>query len=215
MKEVNLLVGGPIAQLPDNLLQLKRNAAWIGADRGALRLIRAGIIPKLAIGDFDSSSAVERELIFKNSLRVETAQAEKDDTDTELAVRFILRDFQPDLLKIYGATGGRIDHLLANLFFVLRPEFYSSLERIKLIDRQNEISFFKPGTYTLNKQHDKKYLAFVPLTKVSQLVLYDEKYQLPGNDFNWPVSLASNEFVGLTAKFSFSSGVVCVIQSKD
>lgn len=34
MKEVNLLVGGPLAQLPDNLLQLKRNAAWIGADRG-------------------------------------------------------------------------------------------------------------------------------------------------------------------------------------
>ncbi|MFT8458591.1 MAG: thiamine diphosphokinase [Liquorilactobacillus ghanensis] len=215
MKEFNLLVGGPVMQLPADLLTTKKAACWGGADRGALRLVKAGITPQLAIGDFDSSTAAERELIFKNSQRVETAKAEKDDTDTELAVRVILRDYQPDQLKIYGATGGRIDHLLANLFFILQPEFYPALDRITLIDRQNDISFFKPGTYLLQKQPDKKYLAFVPLTKVTQLVLYDEKYRLAGKDFSQPISLASNEFVGTTAKFSFTSGVVCVIQSSD
>ncbi|WP_281164864.1 thiamine diphosphokinase [Liquorilactobacillus sicerae] len=213
--EINLLVGGPVKNWPKDLLGKKKAAVWAGADRGALYLVQNGIQPLLAIGDFDSATSMERKLIFAKSQRVITDQPEKDDTDTELAVRHLLTDYQAARINIYGATGGRIDHLLANLFFVIRPEFRSHLQQIFLFDRQNSISFFNPGHYIIKRETDKKYLAFVLLTSVAKLSLYDEKYQLAGKSFTYPISLASNEFIGQTASFSFASGVVGVIQSKD
>jgi thiamine pyrophosphokinase len=43
----------------------------------------------------------------------------------------------------------------------------------------------------------------------------DAKYRLSHSDFTYPISLASNEFVSDTATFSFDSGLIAVIQSKD
>ncbi|EFK80714.1 hypothetical protein HMPREF9269_1027 [Ligilactobacillus salivarius ACS-116-V-Col5a] len=34
-------------------------------------------------------------------------------------------------------------------------------------------------------------------------------------NYTYPIALASNEFVGDKASFSFESGLLCVIQSKD
>lgn len=214
--EINLLVGGPSSEWPSNLFKNADKKVWVGADRGALWLIKNGIHPTIAIGDFDSSSVEERNLINQNSQKVYTAKPEKDDTDTELALKIIFQSFEKiSRINIFGATGGRIDHLLANLFFVLRSPFCDYTDKIFIFDRFNTINFFKPGSYMLQKEEDKKYLAFVPLTTVKKLTLIDEKYQLSQKDFNFPVSLASNEFIGETGNFSFETGIVCVIQSKD
>ncbi|MGL4390243.1 MAG: thiamine diphosphokinase, partial [Carnobacterium maltaromaticum] len=45
--------------------------------------------------------------------------------------------------------------------------------------------------------------------------LVDQKYRLDEADFLYPTSLASNEFIGETGHFSFTSGVIAVIQSTD
>ena len=52
MTHVNIMAGGPQACLPAAWEQLP--GVWIGVDRGTLRLVRAGIHPELAVGDFDS-----------------------------------------------------------------------------------------------------------------------------------------------------------------
>ncbi|WP_057735988.1 thiamine diphosphokinase [Liquorilactobacillus uvarum] len=213
---VSLMVGGPTSEWPEDLFESEqRESIWIGADRGALHLVKNGIRPELVIGDFDSSTSAEKQLIKDAVPEVITAKPEKDDTDTELALKKIIERYGSCKIKIFGATGGRLDHLLANLFFVLRPPFYEHLQDINLYDRYNTVSFFKPGTYRIKKEVDKKYLAFVPLTAVKKLTLKDEKYRLNQRDFSAPISLASNEFEGKTAEFSFKAGVVCVIQSKD
>lgn len=82
----------------------------IAADGGALHLARAGLCPDLFVGDFDSLPAG-----FVPSCPVLRFPAEKDDTDTALAVaegrRRGYREF-----CIYGALGGaRLDHTVANL----------------------------------------------------------------------------------------------------
>ena len=213
--EINLLVGGPSENWPANLLEERKNEIWAGADQGAWHLVAHGIKPLLSIGDFDSSTAQQKQLIFANSQQVITDQPEKDDTDTELALRHLLNDYQATRINIFGATGGRIDHLLANLFFVLRPEFLKFADRFFIYDRQNDISFFTPGSYTISQHPDRKYLAFVLLTAVENLTLFDEKYQLNKRSFAHPISLASNEFVKKAAAFSFTSGVISVIQSRD
>ena len=67
----------------------------------------------------------------------------------------------------------------------------------------------------IEKEADKKYLAYVCLTAVTDLSLYDAKYRLEDYQVLRPMSFASNEFIGETSHFAFTSGVVAVIQSKD
>ena len=108
-----------------------------------------------------------------------------------------------------------MDQLLANLFWVLKPEYHKIIEKIKIIDRWNEIQFFLPGKHCLKKISGMKYLAFIPLSHVKALELTDEKYQLVKTDFEYPTALSSNEFIGNTAHFSFESGILMTVQSKD
>lgn len=213
--KLNILVGGPKEQWPKELVDGNVRGPWIGVDRGALRLIKLGITPELSIGDFDSMTESEFNLVSKHSKKIKIANPEKDDTDTELALKEAITEFKFDSVTIYGATGGRIDHLLANLFFIFREPFNTMFEKICLVDKQNSIRFFKPGKYQLIKEDDKKYLAFIPLTPVKNLSLIDEKYTLEQINFVNPISLASNEFMGDTGEFSFESGVIIVIQSRD
>lgn len=80
----------------------------IAADAGYLWCRREQAVPDLVIGDFDSLGAPPD---FPNIIQM---PVEKDDTDTLRACRLGLekgfRDF-----AIYGGTGGRPDHTLANL----------------------------------------------------------------------------------------------------
>ncbi|OUK06056.1 thiamine pyrophosphokinase, partial [Enterococcus faecium] len=53
------------------------------------------------------------------------------------------------------------------------------------------------------------------LTPVSNLTLKGSKYVLENKEVEYPTSYASNEFLSDTAEFSFSDGMIAVIQSKD
>ena len=87
----------------------------IGIDRGNLYLLRRGIIPDLAIGDFDSLNDAEKKEVFSQVAEVQTSPAEKDDTDTQLALVRTFERYPKADVTLIGATGGRLDHLLANL----------------------------------------------------------------------------------------------------
>ena len=205
-----------VQNYPERLLENRdQDELWVGADKGAVRLCEAGIRPLLSIGDFDSSTNRERYLVDVMSKEVMTSVPEKDDTDTELCLRLIEQRFHPDLISIYGATGGRIDHLLANLFCLLRPEFLNMISKVEFIDKNNVIRFYNPGEHEIKQIEGMRYLAFVSMGPVDDLNLYDEKYRLRHADLSRVISLASNEFVSETAHFSFKNGNVCVIWSKD
>lgn len=217
MSRWNILVGGPTERWPEILKNDPKAIPgnWIGVDRGSFRLLKMGIIPKIAIGDYDSLIASERDWLEQNVKDIRYSIPEKDDTDTELGLKVALFDVNASEIVIYGTTGGRIDHELVNLFMLLEPRFRPFAERVTLIDKQNTIRFYLPGHHTIQKEPDKKYLAFVSLTKVDNLTLFDEKYQLDHFSSDDPISWASNEFIGDHATFSFQSGLVAVIQSKD
>lgn len=80
----------------------------IAADGGLTACRKEGITPDLILGDFDSLGTVPE---GENVLQV---PVEKDDTDMMLAVKQGLergcRKFY-----LYGGTGGRLDHTIANL----------------------------------------------------------------------------------------------------
>ncbi|AEB29674.1 thiamine pyrophosphokinase [Carnobacterium sp. 17-4] len=215
MGHLAIMVGGPYERVPVIKNNQSEELIWIGVDRGALRLLGQGIVPKIALGDFDSVTEEELEKIKKEIVDVRVYKAEKDETDTELAVQIAFDEFKPDSVSIYGATGGRMDHLLNNIYMIFQPKLLNHAAKIRLIDVQNTILYFLPGTHTIVKEQDKKYLAFTCLSPVEKLSIKDAKYQLTDADFSHPISLASNEFITDTVNFSFASGMIAVIQSKD
>jgi len=80
----------------------------IAADAGYRYCLEEGITPDLIVGDFDSYG--ERP-DFPNIVQM---PVEKDDTDTLHAVRLGLeKDCRR--FELYGGTGGRSDHTLANI----------------------------------------------------------------------------------------------------
>ena len=101
-----IFAGGPEHGLP--CLPVPETAFVLCADSGLQLCERLHCTPDLVLGDFDSLGAVPEKIPHM------TAPAEKDDTDTLLAVRTALeRGFRD--IRIYGAFGGRLDHTLANL----------------------------------------------------------------------------------------------------
>lgn len=216
MTEVKIMVGGPESSLPLDVYQSSAaDVIWIGVDHGAIRLLKEGIQPDLAVGDFDSITEEERILLEEKINDVRPAPSEKDDTDTELALQLALEEYKPDKISIYGATAGRLDHLMSNFFFVFQPRFKSHASLISLYDRFNSVSFYLPGEYELTREKNKSYAGFVCMTPVQKLSLRGFKYPLDEKDYAYPISLASNEFKETTASFSFTEGLVAFIQSKD
>ncbi|MCF6160100.1 thiamine diphosphokinase [Furfurilactobacillus milii] len=215
LERLNILVGGPQSEWPDDLVRGAVSGPWIGVDRGAIRLLQLGITPLIALGDFDSSTDEEFGRVRKAVSDLRQVGSAKDETDTQMGVSVAMTEFDAHEIFVYGATGGRLDHLLANVFLPLEPRYRAVVNRLTYVDRQNTMRFYVPGTYQLQRELDKRYLAFVTFGPVRQLTLPDERYHLDHADITRPVSFASNEFMGDTASFSFTSGIVGVIQSRD
>lgn len=211
---INVLVGGPLEMVPSEQVKARRNEPWVGVDRGATTLLKWGIVPTITVGDFDSIASFELQALKHELRRIKIYPPEKNYTDTQLGIKAALT-MQPTTIELFGATGGRLDHLLANLFLPLQAEFQPYLTRIKLIDRQNIVSYYLPGSYQLKHLPGMKYLAFVNLTPVKGLTLQDEKYPLDDWDSDIPFSWTSNEFTTEINHFAFKQGVIAVIQCSD
>lgn len=208
-----VVAGGPKANWPR--LDHTDYEYFVGVDRGAWFIAEQGWPLDLAVGDFDSLSDTERLRVLDLSKEVHTSHPEKDDTDTQLALQQVLDKFPQGRVTIIGATGGRLDHFLANLWLPLEERFQPFAHQITLMDQQNTITYHLPGEHTIYKEQGKDYLAYCCLTPVTELTLRDSKYLLDRQQVATPFSYSSNEFVGETAFFSFTSGVIAVIQSSD
>lgn len=80
------------------------------ADSGLLCANAWGVRPDLIVGDFDSlepMSALDR----YDQATIHRFPPDKDETDTEIAIR-LLRDRGAQRILIAGGGGGRLDHLL-------------------------------------------------------------------------------------------------------
>ena len=112
----------------------------IAADRGMDYALDAGLIPDLIVGDYDSAEGTSAAHFRERGVPFRTYPARKNYTDTEAAVREALGAGSTEIL-IFGATGGRLDHFLANLECLLIP--LEAGVPCALIDEQNRITLRK------------------------------------------------------------------------
>lgn len=109
MKSCIVFAGGPKSDYDKVDLQVSPQDFLIACDAGYDAARYFGVTPHLAVGDFDSFAGE-----IDPAVKVHTAPAHKDDTDTLLGLRLGLeRGYRS--FTIIGGLGGRLDHTIANL----------------------------------------------------------------------------------------------------
>lgn len=177
-----------------------------GADKGYYLAKELGIECDIVIGDFDSSRKPEHDNIL-------TFPVEKDDSDLSLTINHALengcRDFQ-----IYGALGGSVDHLYANitsLYFLVKNGASGVIKGDKDV-----IRLLTPGRHHFEKREGFSLSLFAYQGDVTGLSVSGTKYKcedltLTTDKFSLGLSNSVTDIGG--ADVSFSTGLLLVIES--
>lgn len=201
-------------ELAAGTVEKGENDLVIAVDGGIRYCSALDLEPDLLLGDFDSvnegeAKAVE-ELERQVPDRVIRLPKEKDDTDMLAAMREGLQRGYRDF-RIYGGTGGRLDHTFANIQCLL------------FLKKQGAVGYLMDGSGMImvlmdETVHFKKgmegYLSLFTLTEESSGVTIEGmKYPLKDavlrNDF--PVGI-SNEFTDREAAVTVEKGqLVCML----
>lgn len=211
---IHILAGGPTHLHPDFEQYYKEEVTWVAVDRGVYHLLQQGIVPDVAFGDYDSVSTVELEWMKQQTDELHIVPKEKDETDLEMAINWSLQQ-EPDCIRVFGATGGRLDHELANVQMLMKA--INLKTELTIIDCKNEIQMRKPGTYVLAPNSRFPYVSFLSISEfVSGISLQGFKYPLSNRTLSLGSTLCvSNELVAEKGTFSFTSGILLVVRSTD
>ncbi|HEL2376789.1 thiamine diphosphokinase [Streptococcus suis] len=208
MIKIAVIAGGSFDCLPEPA------DLYVGVDAGSLRLLDHSLPLDWAMGDFDSVTPEELGRIKDLAERFLQAPAEKDDTDLELVLKEVFKAYPQAQVRIYGALGGRMDHMMANLFLVAEPDLAAFMEQIELVDRQNIIRFRPAGRHRLSPIAGMKYISFMPSDQ-SRLTIRHAKYPLDASNYFFKKCYASNEFIDRDIDIQLDQGYVVLIYSKD
>ncbi len=187
----------------------------IAADGGLEHCERLGLRPDLILGDFDSvreetARSVEG-LEMQMPDRIVRLPREKDETDTLAALKEGLERGYREFC-IYGGTGGRLDHTLANIQCLLYLKGQGAAGY--LADGEGTVFVIVNETVHFRRGMEG-YLSLFSLAQEAQGVTVEGmKYPLHRavlrNDF--PLGI-SNEFTGEAASVSVENGqLLCVVQ---
>lgn len=179
------------------------NKYVVGIDKGALYALECGIKLDLALGDFDSISEDQFDLI-KDRTSIKKLNPIKDDTDTFDAVK-MLNDYSK-ITILGGIQGKRIEHFMANINMLKLDN------RIEIIDNYSHI-FIKNESFILKKDQ-YKYVSFFAVEDVFGLDLIGFKYDLSNQILSSIDSFCiSNELTSSTGFVNFRKGKLLVIKS--
>ncbi len=94
----------------------------VAVDGGLRHVLALGLTPHLLIGDLDSASPEDVAGMTARHVPVQRFPPEKDETDIELALQFVLDNGYQHVI-LMAALGGRMDHTLGNLSLLTNPAF--------------------------------------------------------------------------------------------
>jgi thiamine pyrophosphokinase len=204
------------------------DAAWPGwsddlglivaADGGAASAERLGRRPDLVVGDGDSIDPAVLEGLRAAGCAVELAPADKDETDTELALLAALRRGATDL-TIVGALGGRrVDHALGNVWLLAHPALAG--RRASILEPSARLTVLRapaadggPVRASLDGAIGA-ILSLIPMADVAGVTTEGLRFEL--HDEPLPAGPArglSNERVAPAASVSVRRGLLLVVEA--
>ena len=136
----------------------KADDLCIAADQGYHTAKALGERIDLLLGDFDSIGSVPRD----EGVEIRQVPAEKDYTDTQLAVEIALERGAEDIV-IIGGLSGRLDHTLSTL--AILEDLNARGVYCTITDGQNRARYMK-STSTLIARSPYKYLSLIAADEV-------------------------------------------------
>lgn len=223
--KVLIITGGNIDDdFAFSFLKNNRYDEVIAVDGGLAFADRAGIKITHLVGDFDTiDGAVLEKYIHREDICVHQFVPEKDYTDTDIAVKLAIELFsgreisltEEKILHILGATGSRLDHVLANLQ-MLKNIMDAGIDGM-IIDKNNQIKMIR-GTHHLKMEGIfGKYMSLIPATMdLSGITLQGFKYPLDRANTHFGESLCvSNELTAEEGWIRIEEGTAWMILSRD
>lgn len=187
---------------------------FVGIDRGSLFLLKNGLSLDMAVGDFDSITEDELLYIKHYCSNIVSASAEKNDTDTELALKTIFKEFPEAQVTVFGAFGGRIDHTMSNIFLPSDRDLEPFMSQIRLKDEQNIVTYLPSGKNQVSRIEGMSYVSFMPESE-STLQISGAKYELNKSNYFKKKMYSSNEFMTSPIEVELKDGYLIIIYSKD
>ncbi len=184
-------------------------ALIIAADAGLLTVRRFGFEPHILLGDFDTLGVPQ----VGDGVEILQTPAEKDDTDTQLAVRVALERGAREIV-IVGGLDGRLDHTLS-LLAILEDMDAKSIHAL-ITSGKNRARFLRNNS-TLLPRSDYRYFSILAADeRVRGVTVEGGKYPLKKATLCRRRQFAvSNEITGNCALIDIRRGSAWIIESRD
>jgi thiamine pyrophosphokinase len=192
----------------------QRDLLVIAADGGALKAVALGLRLQVVVGDADSLSSADADRLRADGVEVLVFPPDKDESDTELAVREALHR-GAERLVIVGAFGGRrFEHALANVLLLTLPELRG--RDVCLADGASVLRVLFGGERLEITGQPGDYVSLLPLTEEAAGVTTEGlAYPLLGATLSQgPARGLSNELSGVRASVSLDAGRLAVIHTQ-
>lgn len=183
----------------------------ICADGGTRHAINMRLVPHVIIGDMDSSAAGYVEYFRGKGVETVKYPTDKDKTDMHICVEFALA-FSSEIILL-GATGSRIDHMLANIS-LLKLGLEKGIP-ITILDNRNSIMMIKESIHMRGEKSEL--FSLIPYTgRVEGICTRGAHYELQDAvmELGDPYGV-SNYFEEETVEVSIKKGILLVIRSRD
>jgi len=139
---------------------------------------------------------------------------EKDATDTEIAFHMAI-ELGVEKLWILGATGTRMDHVLANIH-ILKILHDAGVEAY-IVDECNRISLWEKEISLCKADGFGKYFSIFPLGgEVEDISIVGAKYPLSHYRMSpYESRCVSNEYKDEEVKITFPQGTIVLMETRD
>ena len=212
MKSKRLIIYGNGILLPVYVQDISEATYIIGVDGAAHWLLTQGVVPDLAIGDFDSVTGKEFAVIKQKVKKVLQYPKDKDYTDMELAIDWAIKQ-SPARVVIYGGFGTRLDHSLVTVQML--EKFLKQGIPAVIRDSNNE-AFLLTDKQKIPYIKKYRYLSLLPVTDSISVTLKGLVHSIKNEIIHRGQSLGiSNEFTDKEATVEVHKGIVLVIRSRD
>ena len=203
-----IYTGGSID--PSNITEHpKGDDLCIAADGGYRNATALGVKPSIVLGDFDSLGDCK----LPEEIERLQVPAEKDFTDTQLAVDTAIQKGATEIVVI-GGLSGRLDHTLSNLSIL--EDLHQRKIHAVITDGHNRVRYLN-STSTLIARSGFRYVSLLTLSEKAKGVSIEGcKYPLKNATLNRNFQYAvSNEITGNCALISVRKGSVYIVESAE
>ena len=203
--KIAVVSNGEISDLALLSRKLSHFKLVLAVDNGLRHLMAIGRKPDVILGDFDSVSK-ESLALFPEVPR-QSYPTDKDFSDTELAVDFAFLK-GAETVTLFGATGGLLDHTLANLF--LLAKYPGKLT----IETESETLYAVHGFINQTSRPGQRLSLFSLGDQATGVTTRGLKWNLDGATVNSRFFSLSNVILDHEFEVSIQSGtLICVIQN--